>query len=122
MNVIVYGTKDDHDACVSFMEALPELQYRQVIYTHTDNYDELIDILQLSECDMVMVLADGAEGMEGVMASKNLCPGSSVIWFTNDEGFGAQSHRLGCTFFAIKPITEQMISSAIRCYREERIR
>lgn len=121
MNVIIYGTKDDHDACVSFMEDLPELQYRQLNYTHIDNYDGLIDILQSKKIDMVMVLTDGAEGMEGVIASKNLCPGVSVIWFTDDEGFGVQSHRLGCTFFGIKPITKQIISNAIKHYRDERI-
>lgn len=122
MNIIVYGLINDYNACVSFMDDLPELQYRQIRYTHTECYDDFILELNNTRYEIIAILMDGAEGMEGVIASKEIYPQSSVIWISDDEGFGVQSHRLGCTFFGTKPITEELLSSAIKRYREERIR
>ena len=60
----------------------------------------------MNECktaDLIIVLADGADGMEGVIAAKNADGDTPVIWLSDDEGFGAQSYRLGCTYFHKKP-------------------
>ena len=39
-----------------------------------------------------------------------------VLWFSNDNGFGAQSYRLGCAYFHKKPVSPQILSAAIaRC-------
>ena len=46
---------------------------------------------------MIIVAVDGAIGMEGVIASKNIRPDTAVIWFSDDKAFGAQSYRLGCS-------------------------
>lgn len=113
--------KEDFDACVSGIGSLAELQYRQIQYTHADNFDLLLEILPRIKSDVILVLADGAEGMEGVIASKKLCPDTAVVWFSDDEGFGPQSYRLGCTYFASKPVTEHILSSAFQKYRQERI-
>lgn len=63
---------------------------------------------------MIVVMADGAEGMEGVMAARTLCPEVDLLWLSDDEGFGPQSYRLGCTYFGKKTITEQLVSHAYR--------
>lgn len=123
MDIVVYGTDADYNACVACINAVPTLQYRQISYTHTDNYDKLIEVLgnATSTPNLILVVADGAKGMEAVLAAKQIIPCLPVIWFSNDEGFGAQSYRLGCTFFATKPITDQIMASAIDKYRQERI-
>lgn len=73
-------------------------------------------LVQLS--DVIVVMTDGAEGMEGVMAAKTLCPETDLIWLSDDEGFGPQSYRLGCTYFGTKPITKHLVSHAYRrCMR-----
>lgn len=123
MHIIVYGKKSDYDVCVSHLSAVPELQYRTLRYTHTDDYDSFIASLERhrNDLDIVIVVADGAEGMEGAMASKRLYPDVSVVWITDDSKFGAQSYRLGCTLFAVKPITEHIMANAISKYRQERV-
>ncbi len=50
--------------------------------------------------------------MEGVIAVKNLYPQCPVAWISNDKGFGIQSYRLGCAFFAEKPLTKKKIAIA----------
>ena len=41
-----------------------------------------------------------------VIAAKNADGDTPVIWLSDDEGFGAQSYRLGCTYFHKKPIPQ----------------
>jgi len=122
MHIVVYGTKSDYDACISCLGAVPRLQYRRVLYTHAEDYDSLIRHLGSQDAaDLIIVTVDGAEGMEGAMASKRLRDDVPVIWISDDANFGVQSHRLGCTFFAVKPITEQVMANAIHHYRQERV-
>jgi len=123
MDIVVYGTDTDYNTCIACINAVPTLQYRQIRYTHTDDYDKLIELLgnAPSTPNLILVVADGAKGMEAVLAAKEIIPTLPVIWFSDDECFGAQSYRLGCTFFATKPITDQIIASAIDKYRQERV-
>ena len=63
-----------------------------------------------------MIAMDGADGMEGVIAAKSVCKDVPVLWFSDDNGFGAQSYRLGCAYFHKKPVPPQVLSAAIaRC-------
>ena len=72
------------------------------------------------EHDIVFVMADNAAGMEGVIAVQNVHPDTSIVWFSNDKNFVAQSYRLGVAYFAVKPIDEKTVSLAIkRCQRRE---
>ncbi len=124
MHILSYGTKQDHDTCVQYINSAPELQYRRIDYTHTDNYDAFIENLHHHhpKFDVVLVMANGAEGMEGVRATRHLCPDQTVVWLSDDEGFGAQSYRYGCTYFGVKPITRNLIAEAIRKYQEKHAR
>ena len=60
-----------------------------------------------------MVTVNGAEGMEGVIAARDLWKNVPVIWFSDDNGFGVQSYRLGCAYFHKKPISAGILSAAI---------
>ena len=51
--------------------------------------------------------------MEGVIAAKNADRDTPVIWLSDDEGFGAQSYRLGCTYFHKKPIPLEKLKEAL---------
>ena len=117
MEIIIYGMQEDYSAVLDCMDTLPELQYRRINYTHADNYDEFLHLLQTKPHDMVMVLEDGAEGMEGIIASHTICPDTRKIWISNDEGFGIQAHRMNCAYFAVKPITAETVSKAYRAYQ-----
>ena len=51
-----------------------------------------------------------------VKYAKSVCKNVPVLWFSNDNGFGAQSYRLGCAYFHKKPVSPQILSAAIaRC-------
>ena len=44
------------------------------------------------------------------------CKDVPVLWFSDDNGFGVQSYRLGCAYFHKKPVSPQVLSAAIaRC-------
>lgn len=60
--------------------------------------------------DLVFILENGARGMESVIATKDTCPETSIVWFSNDKDFGAQSYRLGVEYFATKPITNEHLA------------
>ena len=118
LNVVLYGHRNDFEHCVSCMDALPELQYRQIRYTHADDYDVFVRTLPQSDFDLVIILADGADGMEGVIAAKKLCPDTSVVWFSDDKGFLSASYRLDCIYFAQKPLTADILGTAMESYRK----
>lgn len=121
MNVMVYASLEEYNSFVSMLSEVPELQYRTVKTAHVDNYDGLIKDLGENKYDIVFITVDGAEGMEGVMASRSLEPETPVVWISDDKGFGAQSHRLGCTFFSPKPLDGKILSTAIKIYLRQRI-
>lgn len=106
-NIFIYGNHEESSALISYAEFSPTH-----IFKHTDIYD--IFLSDLSECTphAIFILIDGAAGMEGVIAVRNLYPQCPVVWISNDKGFGIQSYRLGCAFFAEKPLTKKKIAIA----------
>lgn len=67
---------------------------------------------------LLIVLADGAEGMESVYRSREHRPMAPVFWFSDDKDFSVLSFRLECAYFSVKPITPEKLSSAFyRCNR-----
>ena len=109
MRLILYGTETDRDEFMCSVTALPDLRYRKMQITGYLDYDSFITGLGESP-------PDGADGMEGVIAAKSVCKNVPVLWFSNDNGFGVQSYRLGCAYFHKKPVSPQVLSAAIaRC-------
>lgn len=123
MRIIIYGSEKDYDNCVSCLEDVSQLQYRHIEYEHTSNYDKFVQTLDSTNdvYDLVIVVQDGAEGMEAVMASKRVCPDTPVVWISDDAAFGIQSYRIGCTFFGVRPINKEMMADAIHKYNKERL-
>ncbi len=122
MRIFIYGLKDDYNGCVACLEEVNGLQYRLIEYTHADDYDDYIKRLTACDAqDLIIVIFDGAEGMEAVMASKRVWPDTPVIWISDDSNFGIQSYRIGCTFFGVKPVNKEMMAEAIQRYNKERL-
>ena len=121
MKLILYGTAMDSRMFSMALSRLPEHSYRSITVADYRDYDGFIAGLGESPPAAVVVMRDGAEGMEGVMAAKSLRPGVPVIWLSDDRGFGAQSYRLGCTFFHSKPVPPETLSLAMeRCIDQMR--
>lgn len=118
MRILLYGSLDDYTQTLNCQDMVSELQYRRIECEHAPDFDFFLDRLRECAYDLVVVTVNGAEGMEGVMATKNLLPDGDVVWFSDDAGFGVQAHRLGCTYFAVKPITAETVSKAYRAYHQ----
>ena len=107
-NIIIYGNHEESSALISYAEFSPKH-----IFRHTDVYDTFLSYLSEYTPQAAFILIDGATGMEGVIAVRNFYPQCSIVWISNDKGFGIQSYRLGCAFFAEKPITKEKIAIAL---------
>ena len=116
MRLIFYGTASDKDDFMRAIAALPQWCYRKILVTNCPDYDRFVAALEERMPDCIVIAMDGADGMEGVIAAKSVCKNVPVLWFSNDNGFGAQSYRLGCAYFHKKPVSPQILSAAIaRC-------
>lgn len=119
MNVLIYGNATDRELLIQHMKSQACMAFRKIEHFNTDDYDTFLELLNLKEYEMVFIMMDNAVGMEGVIAVQNLQPQTSVIWFSNDKNFVAQSYRLGVNYFAAKPINEKIINLALnRCQRK----
>ena len=120
MNVLIYGNVREKELLVQHMKSQASMAFRMVTYSHADDYDNYLTLLRKNQYDMVFVMMDNAAGMEGVIAVQNIHPETSVIWFSNDKNFVAQSYRLGVTYFSVKPVDEKILGLALkRCQQKE---
>lgn len=110
MKLLLCGSKND---CTEFINQNERLIKAALI--PCDNEEELLIKMKEDSYDSVVVLVDGAEGMEAVITVRRLRPELPVIWFSDDKGFAAQSYRLNTTYFHEKPITPQVLDRAFSC-------
>ncbi len=116
MTVCVYGSASDQRSIDKALCALKNCSYRSIQLSGYSDYDSFISGLGRDAPGLIIVTADGAVGMEGVIASKNLLSNTPVVWFSEDRDFGTQSYRLGCAYFHEKPISPEVLSLALdRC-------
>ena len=112
MNILIYAHADEHSDLEEMITGHGNLQYRQLHLTMHDEFRDFTQSLQEQAFDVVLVTANGAGGMEGVIAAKHVQPCPKVIWFSDDKYFGAQSYRLDCSYFGVKPVTSEKIERA----------
>lgn len=112
MKILIYGSRADCNTSLTLLKTQSVFAFRKCKLICADNYDEYIIKLKNEKPNIVIVLANGADGMEGVITVREAYPEASVIWFSDDNGFGAQSYRLRCSYFAEKPVTVQKIKDA----------
>ena len=112
MNLCFYGPETDHQ---SILELLSQTKYHGWLRScdpFTD-YDSFVASLPDNKYDAVFITENNANGMEGVIAARNICPQIPIVWFSNDEGFGCQAYRLRADFFHAKPITARNLELAL---------
>ncbi len=81
-----------------------------------DTYDDFIAGYPQDNASAVIVARRGADGMESARNAKIMQPNIPLIWFSDDEGFGVESYRIGCTYFSAEPLTEKLLCAALaRC-------
>lgn len=118
MRILLFGSIEDYTCVLNCQDLVCDLQYRRIKCCHAPDFDSFLDQLRGDSYDIIVVSAGGAEGMEGVIAAQKLVPNGDIVWLSDDPGFGIQAHRLGCTYFGVKPITEELIAKAYRAYHQ----
>ena len=113
MKLCFYGPESDHQNIIDLLHQLPQCRARVSSWENHPDYDSFVDSLVCGSFDAVFITENNANGMEGVIASRNVCPNMPVIWFSNDEGFGCQAYRLNAHFFHAKPVTAPILEMAL---------
>ena len=113
MQICIYGPESDHAQLMDIIHSLPTYRHWVRTYHPYANYDCFLEQLRHRPCDVVFVTENNANGMVGVIATRNVRPELPVVWFSNDEGFGSQAYRLNADFFHVKPLTPQVLEMAL---------
>lgn len=112
MRTLIYGTpcecSDAADA-MRRMSRSADCEFRFVY-----SLESLPEQLAAFRPGLFVVLKNGAAGMEGVYCARRSQPDLPLFWFSDDCGFGMQSHRLECDYFAVKPFTTEKLQKAMR--------
>ena len=116
LKILLYGKADEAESVKNFICDLPHLQNVLCEFIYIEMWNDIESALVSKSPDLVVVFADGAEGMEAVYLSKRRRPDIPVCWFSDDHDFGMQSHRLECVYFTTKPLTEEKLSRALTRY------
>ena len=111
-NIILYGEQQECEEAIVLLKINPILNGKQLNCFCINDQEELQMKLVDGNGDLVIILADGAKGMEGVYTVREHDRDLVVFWFSNDRSFAVQSHQLDCTYFAVKPFTEKKLTRA----------
>lgn len=112
MRLLLFGKESECKPILEFIKSFDNIQ--EYNYEQTDDSDLLLKKLTTICPELIIIVADGAFGMEKVIATRKLCPDTKLFWFSDDKNFGAQAYRLNCNYFSAKPITEQKLFNAIK--------
>lgn len=113
VRALIYGCEQEFQDAVKALEAQADGLHPQLSCVRAKDYEELRTLLVEWDPCVVVVLEDGAAGMEGVYLVRNSSAAVPVFWFSDDRGFGMQSHRLECAYFSTKPVTTAKMRSAL---------
>ena len=116
IKVMIYGEDTECLQAVETLRAFPILLKSTNEYLCVNSRETIQKQLAEWNPNLIIVLANRSEGMEGVYLAKEIRPEVPVFWFSDDEGFGMQSHRLECDYFAVKPFNPEKLRKAFqRC-------
>jgi DNA-binding NtrC family response regulator len=114
VKTLLFGCPQECETVGKILGTLTEIPEETYEYHHVQDVEEFERALATYMPSLVVVLADGAAGMESVYRSRQRRPSLPVLWFSNDREFGIQSYRLECAYFSTKPVTPEKIISALR--------
>lgn len=113
MNILIYGYGQEQNTLENMIERCGPMQYRKIAFSKPGSYDDYVDEMKRIKPHIVFVYGKGADGMEAVIAARNLHPETAVVWFSDDAGFLSQSYRLGCAYFTAEAVTDEVIKTAL---------
>ena len=111
MIIALYGCHSDIIQFDRLLLENPGSDGLKISIHHWEDYDSFI--LEYRTADALFVLADGGEGLEVMNAAETIDPQVPRVWFTDDSKLGPQALRMKASFFAVKPITSEIIMDAL---------
>lgn len=114
MRVMLYGEVAECQQAMEILQGCPLTAAEPCRIQYTGSRDVFREQLVAWDPQLVVILADRSNGMEGVYTARETRPDTPVFWFYDDVGFGMQSHRLECDYFAVKPVTAEKLKKAFR--------
>lgn len=116
IRTLLFGSSHECRAAAEILMALDLLSEHSHEHLHTDDLEEYERSLVDWTPTLLVILADGTEGMECVCCARERRPAVPVFWFSDDQSFGIQAFGLDCAYFSTKPVTPDKIQHAIhRC-------
>ena len=116
VKTLLFGAAQECETAGKILGTLGTIPESDHEYRHVSDMEEFERILTTWMPTLVIVLADGAAGMESVYRSRTRQPNLPVFWFSDDREFSMQSYRLDCAYFSTKPVTpEKMVCALRRC-------
>ena len=113
MKLCFFGSEPEHKRIMDLLKTIPKYSDYVRQCDAFPDYDSFIAHLRWGDYDAVFVTENNANGMEGVIAARNMRPNIPVVWFSNDDGFGCQAYRLNADFFHCKPVTAHVLEMAL---------
>lgn len=114
IKLLMFGEAAECEAAAAIMKSLPELSGNTCEFFHLNDLEVLVESLVDIEPTLMIVLADGAKGMECVYRIRERSSELPVFWFSDDKAFAVQSYRFNCAYFTTKPVTYDKMSRAIK--------
>lgn len=116
IKTLLFGSDGECRAVYEILQAQATRSGYIVTQCQVDDLEVFEKQLVDFDPSLLIVVADGAEGMECVYRSRERRPCVPVFWFSDDPEFGLQSYRFNCAYFSTKPVTTEKLNHAIqRC-------
>ena len=111
---VIYGQAHECAAIAEMLRAHPLLAERDHNHCCATSHEDFHMQLVEHSPNLVIVAENGAAGMEGVYLANDIRPIVPVFWFSDDQDFCMQSHRLDCIYFSLKPVTPEKLTKALQ--------
>ncbi len=114
LKILFFGEAGECTSLYDALGGIEALAGRVQEYKQVDDLEQFDSLLVEWGPSLLIVLADGASGMESVYRARQRLPDLPIFWFSDDTGFSMQSYRLECAYFSTKPATSEKIDRALR--------
>ncbi len=119
LRILIYGDKQDKDVLIAMLENAEPIYFRQKEYVYCTKLKEYLKALKDSP-ELVVVTMSGKEGHQAVEMAYCQKPEIARFWLSDDAGYVTESYNLECTWFAVKPLTEEILAKALTRYIQSR--
>lgn len=114
IKTLLFGSPQDCRSVAQILaSAIPtHIHEHQCFFVH--DLEALEESLVTYHPTLILVLENGAAGMECVCRCQERKPNLPIFWFSDDRGFAVQSYRFNCAYFSTKPVTAEKLTNALR--------